>query len=153
MGRRGPKRIPRSILEARGSRVLYDRGADLEAGPGVPDPVVGMSDAAGAEWDRLVPLIEKMGIYANTDQSALVACCEAWAEYRAAVATIAAEGAVLADDHGRKYRHPACQIQDAAFKRWRSGASMFGLSPADRAGMAAPAEKKPSGVGGMLRAG
>jgi P27 family predicted phage terminase small subunit len=86
---------------------------------------------ARAEWDRVVPEMDRLGILKAIDRGSLAAYCMAWHRFVEASAIVAVEGMVLHDDkQGRAQRHPALLTAEAASKDIRSWASEFGLTPA-----------------------
>lgn len=91
---------------------------------GQPEKPPRMSKEASQHWDEIVPQLVSHGVAKKSDQSALIAMCEAWSEYRAALRRRPK------NTEQRKLR----RIEIKSFlDDWRQLASRFGLTPADRA--------------------
>lgn len=102
-----------------------------------PDPPEWLSDDARAEWDRVVPELQRLEVLKPVDRAALAAYCEAWARFRAATEIVKREGMVLHDDRqGRAQRHPALLTAEAASKELRAWAAEFGLTPSSESRLA-----------------
>jgi P27 family predicted phage terminase small subunit len=83
-----------------------------------------------AEWNRVVPEMDRLGLLKTIDRAALTAYCLTWARLLEATAIVKAEGMVYTDDKtGRAQRHPALMTAEAASKELRSWANEFGLTP------------------------
>lgn len=95
-----------------------------------PSPPEWLSDEARAEWNRVVPELQRLELLKPVDGAALTAYCEAWARFRTATEIVKREGMVLHDDRqGRAQRHPALLTAEAASKELRAWAAEFGLTP------------------------
>lgn len=97
------------------------------AAPQAPD---WLPAEARAEWDRVVPEMDRLGLLKRIDRAALTAYCMTWARLVEASAIVAREGMVLQEDkQGKAQRHPALLTAEAASKELRAWAQEFGLSP------------------------
>lgn len=99
MGKRGPPRLPTEVLRARGSDLVRDREAaldanaeNLEAARGEllePDALVGV----GLElWRVLVPTLEGMGILTTLDAQTVERYCRLYGRWRRLEAAIEEHG-------------------------------------------------------------
>jgi P27 family predicted phage terminase small subunit len=96
---------------------------------------------ARAEWDRVTPEMDRLGILKRIDGTALAAYCMAWDRFVTASAIVAEEGMVLHDDKaGRAQRHPALLTAEAASKELRAWANEFGLTPSAEQRLATKAD-------------
>jgi P27 family predicted phage terminase small subunit len=158
MGRRGPPPKPTRLAELQGNpgkRPLNKREPRPTPGaPGMPD---WLSREAKAEWRRLVPQLERLGLLTKVDRAGLAAYCQAHAELADATKLLEAEGRVLEEpvtarqrEDGvevvklvgyRKKLHPAVRLQRDAFARVKQFLGEFGLTPATRARLVAPGEQ------------
>lgn len=81
MGTRGPAPIPKEILRARGSW----RGKETSTSPMVvrmtPDKPPFLIGEAGLVWDRMVHVLERMGVLAESDREFLIRYCLLSARY------------------------------------------------------------------------
>lgn len=150
MGRRGPPPKPTALNELQGNpgkRAKNDREPKPTAGrPTMPS---WLPKEAKAEWKRLVPELEKVGLLTVVDRTALAAYCLAHHELVDATRTLEAEGRIVSEAIvGRKKKdgvqvdevvghkkkqHPAVKLQRDAFTRVKQFLAEFGLTPASRA--------------------
>lgn len=128
-----PKPVVLKLLEGRGhgtdsgGRAVKNVPAFTRAAPEAPQ---WLPPAASAEWDRVVPELDRLGILKTIDRAALAAYCMAWDRFVDASAIVAREGMVLHDDkQGKAQRHPALLTAEAASKELRAWAGEFGLTP------------------------
>jgi P27 family predicted phage terminase small subunit len=132
-----PGRIPRPA----GLKLIEGRGPGRDSGGRIVAPTPSfersappapgwLPDEARAEWERVVPELDRLGLLKSIDRAALAAYCMVWHRFVEASAIVAAEGMVLHDDkQGRAQRHPALLTAEAASKELRAWASEFGLTP------------------------
>ncbi len=137
MARDGRRRKPTSLklIEGNpGKRPLND--AEPKPPPGRPIQPPGLSDDAKKEWEYLVPKLDAMGILTKVDRRNLVILCEQVHVFNEATAWIQDKGIIVAGrDKGQAVRNPAVQIQRDAARLISTYSRMFGLDPADRAGL------------------
>ncbi len=140
MGRRGPAPKPKAHLELVGGKVRERHRDQVTAPPGAPlEPawveVMGLTEelaaAASAQWDRVVPPLDRSRILATTDWTVLVDHCVAWADYRQLVELVARQGHVIATAAGPK-RNPNSAALVSARAALVASMVRLGLSPADR---------------------
>jgi P27 family predicted phage terminase small subunit len=95
-----------------------------------PDAPAWLPAEARAEWDRVAPELDRLGLLKSIDRAALTSYCMAWARLVEASGIVAIEGMVLHDDkQGKAQRHPALLTAEAASKELRAWAGEFGLTP------------------------
>ena len=96
-----------------------------------------LSERALRFWPELASLTAQMGILSDGDRIALPLLCEALADWTAAKATIAAEGATysaVTESGATMHRaHPAVAQRADAARRVQSLLGEFGLTPSARA--------------------
>ena len=103
-----------------------------------------LSAEAKAEWNRIVPELERLGLLTRIDQACLVCYCEAYSDFKKAARELARQGLTLKAGNGTRIPHPAVQMKRASMKQVREFSAEFGLSPAARARLEIPgAEVKP----------
>lgn len=106
--------------------------------PAMPDR---LSPEAKAEFNRLAPILEKMGVLTTADGAALAAYCKLHALNLRAEAAIRKYGIVIAklDDTGVSTlkKNPAVSIFETSSRLIRSFLQEFGLTPASRSKVAA----------------
>jgi P27 family predicted phage terminase small subunit len=87
---------------------------------------------ARAEWKRVVPELEGIGILASIDRALLVRYCCAWADWLELQRLIQTSGKVLKGPRGHLVRNPLWfQLQDAGATVSELGRQL-GLSPVAR---------------------
>ncbi len=150
MGRRGPKPTPTKILKFRGSRQVETRKDEPEAETGIPRQPAWLSAAAKTEWKRIVGELDEMEILAKVDQTTLAVYCETYAEYLEARKLVQKHGMTTVTEGGTEMQHPAVGIMHRARADLKRYAALFGLSPADRAGIGIENKRK-SKTGIMTR--
>jgi P27 family predicted phage terminase small subunit len=96
-----------------------------------PEPPEWLSGEARAEWDRVVPGLERLDLLKVEDRAVLVAYCETWSRFVAAVSMYRSEGETIVNpDSGNMRRHPAVGIASEAAAQLKTLAGEFGLTPA-----------------------
>ena len=159
MGRRGPKKTPKDVLEKRGSwrakdvkkkrapkkRAVKKKpvqkisiikvGRNEDPGaynrPAMPQYVTGV---ARKEWKRIVPILEQMGILAECDRTMLALYCKVFAEWREADELC--NSLLIKTKNKNIIQHPALSIRTNAWERLKKICTEFGLSPSARTGLA-----------------
>lgn len=152
MGKRGPKPTPTNVLKVRGSWRADTRDGEPQAS-GVPHPPAWLEGVALAKWQEYVPQLERMGLLGECDADALVAYCEAWAEFVEATEYIKEHGRIAISENGGEYQHPMVGIKNKAVERMNRLGSQFGWTPSARTGLKVEKEaKKDSGKSRFFQA-
>lgn len=86
-----------------------------------------------AEWERITPMLERLGLVSEIDRAALTAYCLAWSRMLRARQHLATEGEVITTHTGASKPNPWVAIESESMKLVRAFISEFGLSPAQRA--------------------
>ncbi len=133
MGRRGPKPTPTAMLRLVGSRELSQRTDEPKPPATAPVAPTWLSLEAKAEWRRVVPHLVKLGVIAKIDRAPLVAYCESWADYHAAVRAVRVEGKTFTTPHGYIAKNPMVTILNESRAAVLRFAQEFGLTPSARA--------------------
>lgn len=149
MAGRRPKPTKLKIIEGNlGRRPLNDAEPEPST-EGVRMPAE-LSAGAKAEWERIAPELQAIGILSVADLALFRIYCESVAEFDEAQAFIRDNGRtyVLRDKDGAVrfvQQFPQVAIARNAAERVRKIAIEFGMSPASRSKVkAAPKPKKPS---------
>ena len=135
MGKRGPAPRPSKVLKLIGSGLPGTR-TELPASGKRPPCPSWLSREGKAEWKRIVPKLEALGIIDQVDRAALSAYCETWNQFYQAVKTLRKEGETFKTPAGYIQQHPAVSILNAARQALIKFASQFGLTPSGRVGLA-----------------
>ena len=136
MGLRGPLPQPRSVRYLRGNpgkRATYETP---QAVRGIPEQPKWLSREAKAEWRRVTPELERLGLVTPLDRAILTMYCDVWSKWVAAGEALNDEGLLSKGYRAGLRKHPIYDI-------WRSAALMtdtlakeLGLTPNSRARMA-----------------
>lgn len=144
-GERGPKSKPGNVHLLNGNPSRKAIGSlfrdELRPPVEIPDMPAHLTGEAAAEWERIAPFLQKLGLVAEIDRAALAIYCSAWAEYRWAEERIAAlnlddptaeAGRVMNTPSGYKQISVVLQVRNRAIEVCAKFLAMFGMSPSDR---------------------
>ena len=127
MGQRGPKPKPTALKIFEGNP--GQRRLNLhepKPTPGAPTCPGWLSREAKAEWKRVVPELERLGMLAKIDRAELAAYCQSWAEYVEAAKSAQVEGAVIEGKRGPQ-KNPNCTVLNEAWSRVENKAAGVGV--------------------------
>lgn len=138
--------MPTAMKKARGTyrrdRVAKNEMNPPVAMPGIPD---WLDEEARAEWRRVAPMLEELGVLTEADRMALAAYCAAASLAIHATRQYRLEGLMPKPQRGSKMTrvHPLVKVaQEARAQALRIGVE-FGLTPAARTRVsAAPPDEK-----------
>ncbi|MBK3559323.1 phage terminase small subunit P27 family [Streptomyces sp. MBT56] len=134
----GPPPTPSKLVELKGNPSKKKVTTEPEPTRGAPRPPADLKGEALAEWGRIVPELDRLGLLTKVDRAYLVAYVESWASFNAAREALAEHGPLVAGRDGGLVKNPASQImRDAADLMLKFG-SRFGLSPSDRTRLSVP---------------
>jgi P27 family predicted phage terminase small subunit len=143
---RGRKPTPTKLKNLRGNPGKRAVNEDEPIVPeGIPDPPEGLSEKARKQWQRIAPVLGKMGVLHVTDFIALGLLCDALADWFEAAQHLEKEGMTIKNKDDVPKISPWHRIKIDADNRIRSWASEFGLTPASRTKIRT--SKGSSGVG------
>lgn len=126
MGERGP--VPKEVRRRRNKRP--PGGTRIAVGrPRMPRALTG---EARAEWNRIVPEIEAMGLLATLDRGALIRYCRAWADWWQVDAQIQATGLLIKGRRDGLVRSPLFLLRIDLEATLSDLGKQLGLSPAAR---------------------
>ena len=132
-----PKPTLLRIAEKQAKGTLDRQYGQHEAKPDVAIPeqhdTLKADVEALAEWERIAPLLERLGLITEIDMAAIHCYCLAWARLLRARQHLAAEGEVITTHTGASKPNPWVAIESESMKLVRAFISEFGLSPAQRA--------------------
>lgn len=133
---RPPKPAALKVLE--GNPGNYPIPEEPQPKKGAPKPPADLTGEAFAEWCRIVPDLEEIGLLAKVDRAYLIAYCEAWANFNEARADIRLHGTLVRGREGNLVKNPATQVMKESLELMLKFGSQFGLSPVSRARMSVP---------------
>jgi P27 family predicted phage terminase small subunit len=126
MGERGPVPIP--YARRRNPRRGAGRHVDVLA-PEMPD---GLCEEAEAEWLRVVPELEAIGLLATVDRAVLIRYCQAWADWHDLNGKLAATGPLIKGRRDALVRNPLWLLRRDAEETLSDLGKQLGLTPASR---------------------
>jgi len=146
---RGRKPTPTALHVLRGfpGKRKLGRHEPQPAALGTLAPPAWLHDEAKAEWDRLAPVLGRLGVLTETDSDALTAYCEAWVTWKQATQKIRQFGMVIKGKQDVPMMSPYVKIAHHALNQMRALLVEFGMTPSARArlrvpeGVARPASK------------
>ena len=148
MGRRGPAPTPTKLKILRGNpgkRKLNDR--EPQPATGEPSMPTWLPAEARAEWRRVVPELQAIGLLSVVDRAMLATYCLAWARMVSAAKILETTGDLVDEPifnrSGKKIGsrtkpHAAVKLHRDASAQTRNFQAEFGLSPASRARIQVP---------------
>ena len=125
MGERGP--LPKPNARRRNSREVAGRVS--VARPAKPRSLTG---EAAAEWNRIVPELERSGILSSIDRALLVRYCTAWADWVELDALLAQGSKIVRGQKGNLVRSPAWLMRRDAEQTLSELGRQLGLTPVSR---------------------
>lgn len=135
---RGAKPKPRNLLLLAGRGEGKDSaGRPVAPTPSFvrlpPEPPENLPDEARAEWDRVVPEMQRLELLKPIDRAALTTYCLIWQRLVDAQRDIAEGKVTTRGSQGQLVEHPAVKVFFAASKELRAWCSEFGLTPSAEA--------------------
>ncbi len=105
---------------------------------GAPSMPRWLSKDARREWRYIVRELQAMGLLAKPDRALLAAYCECVAEYVACMKDVQEHGLYYETEKGYQGPRPALSHSVKMVEKLMQLSARFGLSPSDRAKLAAP---------------
>jgi P27 family predicted phage terminase small subunit len=87
---------------------------------------------AKAEWRRIVPQLEEIGLLATIDRGVLVRYCTTWADWQELDRLLQRSGKLIKGQKGNLVRNPLWLMRRDAEQMLADLARQLGLSPAAR---------------------
>jgi P27 family predicted phage terminase small subunit len=100
-----------------------------------PKPPRHLSTEALAEWERMAPVLVRLGLLSKLDRAPFAMYCQAWARHVEAEEMLAKASALAFTGNGYPIVNPWFTISKQCFDQVRGLLAEFGLSPAARARM------------------
>ena len=126
MGERGPLPVP--YARRRNKRHTSGKFVTI-ARPSMPRT---LSAEARAEWRRIVPELERIGILATIDRGVLMRYCESWADWLELQALLRQSGKLLKGARGHFVRNPLWFMKQDAEQTLIELGRQLGLTPVAR---------------------
>lgn len=126
MGEFGP--VPKNVRRRRNKRPAGDKRV-MVARPSMPRRITG---EARAEWRRIVPELESMGLLALVDRGVLTRYCAAWADWCEVDDQLRATGKLIKGRLDGVIRNPLWLIRSDIDATLSDLGRQLGLSPSAR---------------------
>jgi len=140
MGERGP--LPKPYARRRNRRHTSGKYVTI-ARPAMPKD---LPEEAKAEWRRMVPELEEIGLLAKVDRGVLIRYCTAWADWVELQGLLAQSGKVLKGARGHLVRNPLWFMKNDAEQTVTDLGRQLGLTPAARLRAGVVHERAPEPV-------
>ncbi|MFF7365827.1 phage terminase small subunit P27 family [Streptomyces sp. NPDC008125] len=151
MGTRGPIPQPDNVRALRGNPGGRPAPKRVAARPGAPSPPTWLDTEAKAEWRRVVPELDRLGVLAKVDRAALTTYCAAWSKFAAAEKLLQQDDLVAERRAGNgPAKHPGWQIWREAATTTAMLAKELFLTPAARLRSVKPEDDDGNADGGIL---
>lgn len=140
MGARGPLPQSADVLYLRGNPNHRKPRRTVKAKPGAPGAPTWLSTEAKAEWKRVVPELDELGILSTVDRAVLAAYCDAWAKFVLVSKALSDGRDLLAQDarSDRPSKNPLWQVYRDASTLLERLARAVGATPVARLRMTVP---------------
>ena len=126
MGERGP--LPKPYARRRNKRHTSGKYVTI-ARPALPRD---LAAEAKAEWRRVVPELEEIGLLATIDRAVLIRYCTAWADWLELQKLLQQSGKVLKGARGHIVRNPLWFMKNDAEQTVSDLGKQLGLTPVAR---------------------
>jgi P27 family predicted phage terminase small subunit len=126
MGERGP--VPTGYARRRNKRHTSGQFVTI-AKPPMPR---GLPAEAKAEWRRVVPQLEDIGMLASIDRGVLIRYCAAWADWCELARLLEKSGKLIKGQKGNLVRNPLWLMKRDCEQAIAELARQLGLTPAAR---------------------
>ncbi|HNY41108.1 MAG TPA: phage terminase small subunit P27 family [Bryobacteraceae bacterium] len=111
----------------------------LRPPPGVPDRPVSLQGEARAEWDRIVPVLDSMGVLSILDRAVIADHCEAWGQICRINAELAGLPSVIEGRRGGELvKDVRWSVLNALRQRFHKSCELLGLAPSPRGRLDVP---------------
>ncbi len=133
MSRKGPAPKPTALKQLQGNpgrRPVNDREPKVDVS--LPEAPSHLDAGAVREWNRIAPILEKMGCLSEGDRGALAGMCSTWSLYVNAMESFKNGGPFDRNPDGKILIHPAFYTAQKLIKQYFTMASEFGLTPSSR---------------------
>lgn len=131
MGKRGPKPRPEPLKILAGERADRINPAAPAPIPGAPECPEHLDEVARGEWDRMIALLDRMGVISRTDGAALALYCSIYSRWLRAKDEIRVD-MLTTSDTGYLRANPAVAIAAKCEDQMARLLAEFGCTPSSR---------------------
>ena len=130
MGERGPLPVP--YARRRNRRSGHSPATGQYATVARPRMPRSLASEARAEWNRVVPELEAIGVLASIDRAVLIRYCTAWADWCECDALLQRSGKLIKGQKGNLVRNPLLIVRSDLDAILSDLGKQLGLSPGAR---------------------
>jgi len=143
--KRGPKPKPTKLKKLEGVRADRINENEPEPGPGKVTCPRFLSKEAKAEWRRIAPELNRLGLLTPIDRAAFAAYCQSYGRWVQTERLLLEKGVIAKGAKGQVIASPLLWISTSASKMMLKFGIEFGLTPSSRSRLvgAAPGERDP----------
>ena len=127
MGERGP--LPKPYARRRNKRPQLGERRIAVARPALPASIKG---EARAEWNRIVPELQRAGLLAKIDRGILIRYCAAWSDWAELTGQLQASSKLIRGARGQLVRNPLWLLRTEVEQTLSDLGRQLGLSPTAR---------------------
>jgi P27 family predicted phage terminase small subunit len=139
---RKPKPTVLKILEGNPGRRPINK-CEPQAPAEVPECPDFLDDEARAEWFRMAPVLQGMGVLTPADRAALAAYCTAYSRWVTAESQVKRLGTIVKSPlKNFPMKSPYLTVADQALETMRKFMVEFGLTPSSRGRIRLPEDRR-----------
>ena len=132
----GPKPKPTALKIAEGNPGKRPLPQNEPTPPAsMPTPPGELDPKAIEEWQRLAPILARIGILTDCDRSILAAHCIAFSRWLRSEAQVSELGEVVKSPSGYPIQNPWLAIANKAHEQMKRTAAELGLTPSSRSSL------------------
>jgi P27 family predicted phage terminase small subunit len=118
--------------------------------PGVPEKPAWLKGEAADEWDRIVPILDSMGVLSTIDRAIIALHCQDWQQLCKINADLEAADYVSAGRTGEDVRNPLWAIKNQLEQRFHKTCELLGAAPNPRSRLDMPPKEENEDPHGLL---
>ena len=130
--------MPSNVRQLRGNPGRRTTEPRPQPVRGIPDPPSWLATEAKAEWKRVTPELNRLGLLAKIDRAVLAIYCDAWSKWVTASRRLESDGLTAKGARGHTMKSAVWQLYRDAGTQVAALAKELGLSPNARGRMKAP---------------
>jgi P27 family predicted phage terminase small subunit len=120
--------------------------------PGVPDKPVWLKKESAEEWDRIIPILDSMGVLSRLDRAVVADYCTVWGRLVAVEKELdSAEALVVGrSDRQEWVKNPLWSVSNQLRQRFHKCCELLGLAPGPRGRLDVPDKSQNDDPYGLL---
>ena len=132
------KSVQQKKLE--GNAGKRDLTGPVKPPPGVPEMPKWLNAVAADEWNRIVPILDSMGVLSMLDRAVIADYCTVWSQLVRVEGELASADAITEtrSDSDGMVKHPLWSVANQLRQRFDKKCEMLGLAPGPRGRLDVP---------------